>query len=529
MSSPSPTSPKRKPRLSLQIKAISGSSSVRNSRTLAAAVDVKDHTTFNTLTNVYATAIDRSTPIKEKNDSWGTALNPRPALRLQTQDNAKDPRMYTPYLGPYLDTPLSAHPMSPAAAKEIVFPSAVAMTATPPLSATATDPNTKVFTFEPRTASREPASAKPPATPRTSRRRSTLPNKMLAAPYTHPRSLHSILRNSPLPPLSNKSPVSPRRQSLRLQEKAARRVAYNSPLCQTITTTKYTRSHIDLLTDDRSPCTPGGTESPSTALDITMAYTNDETRDGGETPGPFEEMRRRIAGLTTSSPLSPTGGGIRKKGKKKEKKRRWVWTIGEDAGEERLESPDVVKAAGQETPKFVSALVLPSPGPQTRAQVAAATTPVKPPSVPVIALPVPKRARSSAISIPSIALPVPPVPVVPAAASPAMVPQLPVPKPRRRVTLEVPPAERPVSPIQRVIEELPATPPETTSVIEPPTPSVDSTMSQDSVFSPHGDVEMSDASSFMSVEDTPLIEHKFMAGDDEMDMDTPTATEPTAA
>lgn len=51
-----------------------------------------------------------------------------------------------------------------------------------------------------------------------------------------------------------------------------------------------------------------------------MAYTGDETRDGGQTPGPFEEMRRRMAESDLETP------GTRKR-KRREKKRKWEWTI----------------------------------------------------------------------------------------------------------------------------------------------------------------------------------------------------------
>lgn len=162
------------------------------------------------------------------------------------------------------------------------------------------------------------------------------------------RSLHSILRNSPLPPPTARTPISPRRQSARLAEKAARRVGYESPIERVITTNQYVKSHIDLLADEASPAS--STASPVTAtaaaeaqgsqgqedmvLDLTMAYTRDETRDGGTTPGPFEEVRRRMAGLVTRTPTSPSAGhglgspaGVRKR-KKKDTKRRWVWTIG---------------------------------------------------------------------------------------------------------------------------------------------------------------------------------------------------------
>jgi len=51
-----------------------------------------------------------------------------------------------------------------------------------------------------------------------------------------------------------------------------------------------------------------------------MEYTGDETRDGGHTPGPFEEMRRRMADSELETPA-------RRKRKRREKKRKWEWTI----------------------------------------------------------------------------------------------------------------------------------------------------------------------------------------------------------
>ena len=496
---------------------------MQNSRTLAAAVDLKDHTTFNTLSNVYATAIDRSTPVKERDDSWSSSLAAKPSLRLQTQD-PRETRLTTPYLGPYLDTPVTAHPDSPAVARgDVIFPSSIAMTATPPLSATAAnDTGAKVFTFDARVTAPDAAGSKTPVTPRTSKRRSTAPASWLAPPYTHPRALHSILRNSPLPPLNTKSPVSPRRQSLRLQEKAARRVAYNSPLCQTITTSKYIRSHIDLLSEDASPATPATPATPSSAedppqsvLDVTMAYTGDETRDGGQTPGPFEEMRRRMAGLTPSSPVLSPGGGIRKKGKKKEKKRRWVWTIGEAAGEEQLLSPEIAKQDVQQTLKPTSpALILRSPGPRTRSQT---TEAMDRPNVPVLALPVPKP-RSAARATASTA---------PAAPAPP-------PRPQKRPTLEIPVPVLPSSPVPRAQELV--SPVNAILAAEPPTPSVGSTMSQDSVFEARPDEDMdmtSDTSSVMSLDDgSGMNEYKRQAAEDQhedvdmdMDTDTPKASE----
>ncbi|TLS24848.1 hypothetical protein PpBr36_08050 [Pyricularia pennisetigena] len=329
----SPDSPPKRPRLSLQIKAISNGPSVRTSRNLAAAVNPRSPTSFNTLSNVYVTAIGKSAPVEEPL----TAINVRSRglpLKLQTQNVSTTAQPISSFgVGP--ETPLTAQPMSPAVLQNITFPST--MTATPPLSAGPTEPaEARVFTF-----SAEDTSATRPRTdmtsqlmsPRTPRRRTTGPGTggSRAAPYSHnPRSLPSILRNSPLPRLPTMSPVSPRRQSKRLQEKAARRVCYNTPLTQTITTNTYTKSHIDLLCEEASPFSPSkpASEDPEIVLDIAMAYTGDETRDGGQTPGPFEEMRRRMAGLAAASPLSSPSGIRKRTSKKREKKRRWVWTIG---------------------------------------------------------------------------------------------------------------------------------------------------------------------------------------------------------
>ncbi|KAK0705224.1 hypothetical protein B0H67DRAFT_470598, partial [Lasiosphaeris hirsuta] len=422
MSAPSPTSPPKRPRLSLQIKAIASGPTGRTSRTLAAAVDVKSPTAFNTLSNVYATAVDRSTPVQDK-PPMTVLSGGKPSLRLQTQDSGstKDRRAHTPYLGPYLDTPLTAQPMSPAATmatREVCFPSS--MTATPPMSAQE-QKGSQVFTFETSAVSTPTHASRSLHTPHSARRRTTMPVNLAGLPYTHPRSLRSILRNSPLPPLSTRSPESPRRQSVRLQEKAARRVAYNSPLCQTITTSKYVKSHIDLLTDDSTPTTPSADNED--VLDQTMAYTGNETRDGGQTPGPFEEMRRRMAGLNASTPVALTpaaNGGIRKRGKKKEKKRRWVWTIGqEDEEGDDIGSPaSVVTVIERPMPipvpvprKAVSVPVIAAPRPRTRMQMAkvvAATALQIPTSTLASVVPAPATKELALVSAPTlVSAPVP--------------------------------------------------------------------------------------------------------------------------
>ena len=58
-----------------------------------------------------------------------------------------------------------------------------------------------------------------------------------------------------------------------------------------------------------------------------MAYTGDETKDGGQTPGPFEEMRRRMADSGLETPAT-------RKRKRKERKRKWEWTLGPERDEE---------------------------------------------------------------------------------------------------------------------------------------------------------------------------------------------------
>ncbi|KAI1056314.1 hypothetical protein LB507_002006 [Fusarium sp. FIESC RH6] len=321
----------KKPRLSLQIKTTC-SPATRSSRSYA--VDPKDPTAFNTLSNVYVTTIERATPVQPEPI---TAINTLQAFSLTTPVERQDPkhRVVTPYVASYPETPSSDTAPSPHPGLEINYPST--MTATPPLSAGPVDSHThKTFSFSPADISAAPAhKAHPQSEKRTLTRPSTLAELTLQAPYTHPRSLHSILRNSPLPPPTAIPPPSPRRQSRRLQDKANRRVCYNNPLTQEIVTNKYTKSHIDLLVEEASPHSPPCVPpQPQNAIDLALAFMPNEIQDGGQTPGPFEDMRRRMTGLgasnTPASPMSPSGPKGISKRKKKEKKRRWVWTIGQE-------------------------------------------------------------------------------------------------------------------------------------------------------------------------------------------------------
>ncbi|KAJ2977780.1 hypothetical protein NUW58_g7705 [Xylaria curta] len=269
-----PVNPRR-PKLSLQTKPIQHGPGVRTRNSFANA-DPTSPTAFNTLSNVYVTAIERSTPTQS---TPLTAIKLYPPLRLQTDPNT-----------------LRGHQQK---GQTSYINNAVS--------------------------------------PNETRRRVSFASigPVAKAPYSHNRSLHSILRNSPLQSLGSKSPSSPRIQSVRRQQKATRRVGYESPLTRTIITEKYTKSHIDLLAEEASPYTPSPVPE-ELDIDLAMAYSGDETKDGGQTPGPFEEMRRRMTSLAAEPPAhSPRPDGIRKR-KRKEKKRKWVWTIGKD--DEAIES-----------------------------------------------------------------------------------------------------------------------------------------------------------------------------------------------
>ncbi|KAL3427176.1 hypothetical protein PVAG01_00685 [Phlyctema vagabunda] len=342
--SPSSQSASKRPRLSLQIKPPSAPQTLGKSATaLKADIDPTSPTAFNTLSNAYAVAIENASPLTAKPPS----SEPRAAgsaksnpLRLRTSMVASDeyihPSQRTQTPGPfsiaYPDTPVTSS--TPATAHPEKQNRENPFTFTPPQSAGSTEAAAalpRIFTF----AANLPNKSSPNS-PRTPRRRATMTGGYQVAPYTHPRSLRSILRNSPLPPRSTVTPITPR-TSTRLASRASKRVGYNDPLTQTITTNKYTSSHIDLLSEEEAQEAMVGVEGEVASLDATMAYTGDETRDGGQTPGPFEEMRRRMAGLEAES--DPETPGARKR-KRKEKKRKWVWTIG--AGEDAEDGDPIV-------------------------------------------------------------------------------------------------------------------------------------------------------------------------------------------
>ncbi|KIN02498.1 hypothetical protein OIDMADRAFT_52336 [Oidiodendron maius Zn] len=330
---PRHSSPPKRPRLSLQIDTPSTAQAFGKSSTaLKADIDPSSPTALNTLSNAYVAAIDTSSP-STAIPLPGSKPNPlgRPiSLRLETKvgDGSTIPAQRTntpaPFAISYPDTPISVVTPHPDLSSLTT-----ANTFTPPLSASSTDLSQPKFTFAANVADNRDTSS-----PRTLRRRATIGSQYQAAPYTHPRTLHSILRNSPLPPRSTITPGTPTRMSARIANRAAKKVGYNDPLTQTIITNKYVKSHIELLAED-SPCSATDPESAvSDTLESAMAYSGDETRDGGQTPGPFEEMRRRMADSDLSSPTQ-------KKRKSREKKRKWEWTITAAETDEEERSMDV--------------------------------------------------------------------------------------------------------------------------------------------------------------------------------------------
>lgn len=357
------SAPKR-PRLSLQIKSSPLTMSVNPGAAVKADIDPTSVTAFNTLSNAYAAAIELSSPKVASPRVGFDSKKPankigKSGLRLVTSADSNKtpifPSQHTQTPGSfnftYPDTPSAAFSaISPITAHPDLRLNIPSFTFTPPQSAHPSDESTaKVFSFSSRLA--DTAS---PISPRTPRRRATTGNQNLTAPYTHPRTLRSILRNSPLPPRSSLAPPSPSRSSRRQADRAGKKLCFNNPLTQTITTERYIKSHIDLLVEEASPRSATDSEAEgSETLDLAMAYTGDETRDGGQTPGPFEEMRRRMAGLGNDSDSETPGT---KKRKRKEKKRRWVWTIGvneEELGDDgqspvslsRSESPETLGQA----------------------------------------------------------------------------------------------------------------------------------------------------------------------------------------
>lgn len=333
------SSPPKRPRLSLQIESPSTPQTFGGSSATALQadidIDLTSPTALNTLSNAYPAAIDTPSPSTARPLSVPKTfpvVRP-PALRVETKvatgiDGTTRTSQHTqtpvPFTISYPDTPSSVitpHPDS----SYITLP----YTFTPPLSASSTDLSQPAFTFTANISNKETTE-----TPRTPRRRATVGGNYQAAPYTHPRSLHSILRNSPLPPRSTITPGTPTRMSARIADRAAKKVGYNDPLTQTIITNKYVKSHIDLLAED-SPCSATDPESAiSDTLDTAMAYTGDETRDGGQTPGPFEEMRRRMADSELGTPSQ-------KKRKSRDKKRKWEWTIATAESESKEKRMDI--------------------------------------------------------------------------------------------------------------------------------------------------------------------------------------------
>src|SRR5580700_3779520 len=245
-------SPPKRPRLSLQIQSSPTPATIgRSSTSLKTNADPTSATAFNTLSNAYAAAIELSSP--KVTTLSPTVFDPKKSvttlkktsLRLVTNASAmaKEPVIFPsqipgPFTIAYPDTPtatfsavsspLTGYPdLGQMAANSLAF--------TPPQSAHPfDDPLAKLFSYTPKVSN-----LSSPISPRTPRRRLMTDIRRQPAPYTHPRTLRSILRNSPLPPKPAVTPMSPTRSSRRIADRAAKKLAFNSPLTQTITTERY--------------------------------------------------------------------------------------------------------------------------------------------------------------------------------------------------------------------------------------------------------------------------------------------------
>ncbi|KAG6057385.1 hypothetical protein E4U17_001381 [Claviceps sp. LM77 group G4] len=290
------------------------------------------------MSNTYVSAIERFSALPP---GPFTALDPLQTAELETavEKASLRPRLMTPLARTCHDTPVSAQLTLPQQI-DLLYPSTGSPSS--PLLAEALDRNFSLSSADTSSAPRWPSirSSCDDRTPSQRRTAFACSEPLARMPYIHPRSLHSILRNSPLPP----SPAlprssSPRRQCLRLEEKAAKKVEYDSPLEEEITTSKYTKSHIDLLAEDGSPLSPSDalsiTERPI-VLGIGFSFAKDETQKDGPAAGLLEDMRGKGAGLVAESPIRSNKEIMcaNRKRTRREKKRRWVWTIGQDAEDE---------------------------------------------------------------------------------------------------------------------------------------------------------------------------------------------------
>ncbi|CAI4211595.1 unnamed protein product [Parascedosporium putredinis] len=279
-------------------------------------VDPKDPTAFNTLSNVYATVIDRSTPVQAEPL---TAIKTRQPLQIQTtglkgaEDAKRTVTPFIPYGPSYPETPLTAHPKSPMNNPEFILPST--MTNTPPLSAGPVESTTPSFSFAPSdmvrrlgasTEATTPIAVAVPTTPRQTR----------SGPFSKPprptstRAASTASCETPLTPFQRPYPAFAAEAIPAPARKAAKRVGYNSPIEQTIVNSKYVFSHVDLLAEDASP-SPMSPALPQVlpTVETVACYSGEERTPGDITPGPLEDMRRKMANLE-DDPDEEVGGAI---------------------------------------------------------------------------------------------------------------------------------------------------------------------------------------------------------------------------
>ncbi|KFZ11585.1 hypothetical protein V502_07490, partial [Pseudogymnoascus sp. VKM F-4520 (FW-2644)] len=268
------SSPPKRPRLSLQIKTPSAPVTLNKSSTaLKADIDPSSPTAFNTLSNAYAAAISLASPLpisaapttatsfsantaRPKSLRLVTSATPQTAIlpshRIQTPGPFTVVYPDTPTTFSQAPTPVTAHPdvslqapftFTPPQSAHPSSPSSTSSTGTSTTTATTTTATTSRLRRANVSITTTLGPSPFPSSPRTPRRRATTGSSTpYKAPYTHPRSLRSILRNSPLPARTAGAVAT--------AEKGGRRVGYDNPLTQTITTELYVRSHVELLGEE---------------------------------------------------------------------------------------------------------------------------------------------------------------------------------------------------------------------------------------------------------------------------------------
>lgn len=163
-------------------------------------------------------------------------------------------------------------------------------------------------------------------------------------PYQLPVGVRGILRNTPYPYSVRRSSIatnSAGSAARRVFFPAPKRVAYCFPLEEEIKTTRFTTSHLDLLSDESEEATKSDGSEDSEGSQPSDSSEEDEEREGnkGEKSGP-RKKRKSVEGHSQRQvqaaalrdglrdeaeyePTTPAHGSRRKR-----RRREWKWTLG---------------------------------------------------------------------------------------------------------------------------------------------------------------------------------------------------------